>query len=166
MSYYQWNYMVRSISVGFLYCKVTIFHFVLVSITEAAPWVYANPFSKSFHHLIQEPSDDLFTPERKESIQKTYKEYIEQKNSSRQTLTVNSDTNGGNRGIKNFDVLFDCYSIGDKYHEFTNNIYFREKVSNDNNYKRILDLQRQQELKCEYDEVIIIIIAFLKLLRR
>lgn len=104
---------------------------------------YANPYSKAFHHLVQEPSDDLFTPERKELIQKTYKEYNEQKNSSCQTLTVNSDTNGNNRGIKNFDVLFDCYSIGDKYHEFSNNLYFREKVSNENNYKSLMLSKRK-----------------------
>lgn len=120
----------------------------IAEIIEGVPLLYSfnfspNPLSKSFHQFIDEQDDYLIDEEIKQKMLDTYHNLENSKCASLQTLTVNSEQSVANKGIKNFNVLFDCYSIGDEYQCFSNNKYFREKISNDNNYKSLLLSKRK-----------------------
>ena len=99
---------------------------------------FANPYSKEFENLTEFPTKTNITPEQKEKIIKLYNEYLKNKNKNELIINLNEENTKINSTNKNFDYIYDCFSFNEKYHSFSDNIYFREKIHNESKYRTVI----------------------------
>ena len=99
---------------------------------------FANPYLKQFENLSELPTKADITPEAKEKIIKLYNEYLKNKNKNELIINLNEENTKINSTNKNFDYIYDCFSFNDKYHNFSDNIYFREKIHNESTYRTVI----------------------------
>ena len=106
---------------------------------------YANPIDKFYQSLLENPSNDEFNEEIKQKMNELYEEFAKKNDSQLSTISVNS-VNKINSENKNFDYIYDCYCFSDKYQSFSNNLYFKEKIHKESNYKTIILSKRKLTL--------------------
>ena len=99
---------------------------------------FANPYLKEFENLLEKPTKTSITSEEKENIIKIYDENIKNKNKTELTINISEDNTKINNTNKNFDYIYDCFSFNDKYHSFSDNIYFREKIHKESTYLTVI----------------------------
>jgi hypothetical protein len=99
---------------------------------------FANPYLKEFENLCEFPTKTNITPEAKEKIIKLYNDYLKNKNKNELIINLNEENTKINSTNKNFDYIYDCFSFNEKYHSFSDNIYFREKIHNESTYRTVI----------------------------
>ena len=99
---------------------------------------YCNPYNKEFESLVEKPTKTEITSQEKENIIKIYNETIKNKNKTELVININKDNTKINNTNKNFDYIYDCFSFNDKYHSFSDNIYFREKIHKESTYRTVI----------------------------
>ena len=99
---------------------------------------FSNPYLKEFEHLTERPTKTSITSEEKENIIKVYDEHIKNKNKNEIIINISEDNTKINNTNKNFDYIYDCFSFNEKYHNFNDNIYFREKIQNESKYNTVI----------------------------
>ena len=99
---------------------------------------FANPYLKEFENLSECPTKTNITPEEKAKIIKLYNEYLKNKNKNELIINLNEENTKINSTNKNFDYIYDCFSFNEKYHSFSDNIYFREKIYNESTYRTVI----------------------------
>ena len=99
---------------------------------------FSNPYQREFEYLTENPIKTSISSEEKEYIIKVYNEVIKSKNKNELTININEDNTRINSTNKNFDYIYDCFSFSDKYHNFSDNIYFREKIHNESTYRTVI----------------------------
>ena len=99
---------------------------------------FSNPYLKEFEYLIENPSKITITPEEKENIINKYNESIKNKKKTELIINISEDNTKINNTNKNFDYIYDCFSFNEKYHSFSDNIYFREKIHKESNYRTVI----------------------------
>ena len=99
---------------------------------------FANPYSREFECLTEKPTKTSISPEEKENIIKIYNDNIKNKNKNELTINISEDNTKINNTNKNFDYIYDCFSFNDKYHSFSDNIYFREKIHKESSYRTVI----------------------------
>ena len=93
---------------------------------------FANPFNLFCEkNFCDNPSIFDLTNERKEYIINTYNNYIKFKETEDLPITIEQKSGKVNSELLNFLYLYECYSFNDKYKDFSNNPYFREKYHQD-----------------------------------
>ena len=125
-----------------------IFNFNIISLLiNALPvlkviTIYGNPLPKIYYsNLLSNPDDLKVTPDLKEKINNLTN--ISKENICSLPNSSSFHNNNNNVGIKNFDILFDCYSLGDSYQYFSSSKYFRETVNKESNYKSLILSKRK-----------------------
>ena len=98
---------------------------------------FANPYQREFEYLTENPTKTSISSEEKENIIKSYNDVIRNKNKNEITINISEDNTKIN-STKNFDYIYDCFSFSDKYHSFSDNIYFREKIHKESNYRTVI----------------------------
>ena len=63
---------------------------------------------------------------------------MKNKNKNELIINLNEENTKINSTNKNFDYIYDCFSFSDKYHSFSDNIYFREKIHNESTYRTVI----------------------------
>ena len=96
---------------------------------------FSNPYSRDFESFTETPNKTSIDADEKENIIKVYNEIIKNKNKNEIIININEDNTKINSTNKNFDYIYDCFSFSDKYHSFSDNIYFREKIHNESTYR-------------------------------
>ena len=99
---------------------------------------FSNPYQREFEYLTENPTKTSISSEEKENIIKTYNDVIKNKNKKEMTINISEDITKINNANKNFDYIYDCFSFSDKYHSFSDNIYFREKIHNESSYRTVI----------------------------
>ena len=99
---------------------------------------FSNPYQREFEYLTENPTKNSISSEEKENIIKTYNDVIKNKNKNEITINISEDNTKINNANKNFDYIYDCFSFSDKYHNFSDNIYFREKIHNESSYRTVI----------------------------
>jgi len=99
---------------------------------------FANPYLKEFENLCEFPTKTNITPEEKEKIIKLYNDYLKNKNKNELIINLNEENTKINSTNKNFDYIYDCFSFREKYHSFSDNIYFREKIHNESTFRTVI----------------------------
>jgi len=108
---------------------------------------YANPIEKYYQFLLDNPiKNSIINTETRQNIIDIYEEYYKKSHSQIATISVNSDSSKINNENKNFDYIYDCYCFSDKFHSFSNNIYFREKIHKESGYQTIILSKRKLDL--------------------
>ena len=106
---------------------------------------YANPFDKFYQNLLENPSNDNINEEIKKKLFEYYEEFTKKNNNQLSMISVNSENKINNEN-KNFDYIYDCYSFSDKYHSFSDNPYFKEKIHKESGYKTVILSKRKLTL--------------------
>ena len=109
-------------------------------------YFYGNPIDKCFQNFLENPSQNEINETIKQNIINTYEEIIKKNENQISTISYNSESNKVNTENKNFDYIYDCYCFSDKYHSFSNNPYFREKIHKESGYKTIILSKRKLTL--------------------
>ena len=99
---------------------------------------FSNPYSKDFENFTENPNKTSIDAEEKENIIKVYNDIIKNKNKNEIIINISEDNTKINSTNKNFDYIYDCFSFSDKYHSFSDNIYFREKIHNESTYRTVI----------------------------
>ena len=99
---------------------------------------FANPYLKEFENIVEISSKNDITKEEKDKIIKLYNDYMKNKNKNELIINLNEENTKINSTNKNFDYIYDCFSFSDKYHSFSDNIYFREKIHNESTYRTVI----------------------------
>ena len=99
---------------------------------------FANPFNREFECLTEKPTKTSISSEEKENIIKLYNDNLKNKNKTELTINISEDNTKINNTHKNFDYIYDCFSFNDKYHSFSDNIYFREKIHKESTYRTVI----------------------------
>ena len=99
---------------------------------------FSNPYSKEFENLIENPIKTSIIPEEKENIINKYNESLKNKNKVELIINISEDNTKINNTNKNFDYIYDCFSFNEKYHNFSDNIYFREKIHKESTYRTVI----------------------------
>ena len=99
---------------------------------------FANPYLKEFENISQISSKEDISKEEKDKIIKFYNDYMKNKNKNELIINLNEENTKINSTNKNFDYIYDCFSFSDKYHSFSDNIYFREKIHNESTYRTVI----------------------------
>ena len=96
---------------------------------------YGNPiknkfFDKNFifDSISSEKLQNLFNTENKTN----------NNNSNNNNNNNNLINNNNNSENKNFDYLYDCFSFSEVFHNFSNNIYFYDKIHKEKNLKTVI----------------------------
>ena len=99
---------------------------------------FSNPYSRDFENFTENPNKTSIDAEEKENIIKVYNDIIKNKNKNEIIINISEDNTKINSTNKNFDYIYDCFSFSDKYHSFSDNIYFREKIHNESTYRTVI----------------------------
>ena len=99
---------------------------------------FANPYTKEYEYLTENPMKTSITSEEKENIIKIYNDNIKNKNKNELIINISEDNTKINNTNKNFDYIYDCFSFNEKYHNFSDNIYFREKIHKESTYRTVI----------------------------
>ena len=99
---------------------------------------FSNPYTKEYECFSENPTKTSISAEEKENIIKIYDENIKNKNKTEVVIYINEDNTKLNNTNKNFDYIYDCFSFNDKYHSFSDNIYFREKIHKESTYRTVI----------------------------
>ena len=99
---------------------------------------FANPYLKEFESITEITSKTEITKEQKDQIIQFYNDYMKNKNKNELIINLNEENTKINSTNKNFDYIYDCFSFSDKYHSFSDNIYFREKIHNESTYRTVI----------------------------
>ena len=99
---------------------------------------FANPYTKEYECLTENPLKTSITSEEKENIIKIYNDNIKNKNKNELIINISEDNTKINNTNKNFDYIYDCFSFNEKYHNFSDNIYFREKIHKESTYRTVI----------------------------
>jgi len=99
---------------------------------------FSNPYSRDFESFTENPNKTSIDAEEKENIIKVYNDIIKNKNKNEIVINISEDNTKINSTNKNFDYIYDCFSFSDKYHSFSDNIYFREKIHNESTYRTVI----------------------------
>ena len=99
---------------------------------------FSNPYSRDFESFTENPNKTSIDSEEKENIIKIYNDIIKSKNKNEIIINISEDNTKINSTNKNFDYIYDCFSFSDKYHSFSDNIYFREKIHNESTYRTVI----------------------------
>ena len=108
-------------------------HFHSLNILKYIP----NPFEKYCEKVFCNTFKFNITKEIKSNMINEYDKYYKIKNSVNNPITIkpNLTYNKINSEILNFIYIYDLYSYGDKYRNFSDNPYFREKLYQDPSLK-------------------------------
>ena len=137
------NYQIENIDLSFN----TISNFNHISLLiETLPKLkefsfFGNPLTKLHYSiLLSSPKTYKVTTEFKEKINNLKNSF----NSNFETqISISNNVNNNNIGIKHFDILFDCYSLGNTYQCFSSSKYFKETVNKESNYKSLMLSKRK-----------------------
>jgi Leucine-rich repeat (LRR) protein len=99
---------------------------------------FANPYNREFECLTEKPTKTSISSEEKENIIKLFNDNLKNKNKTELTINISEDNTKINNTHKNFDYIYDCFSFNDKYHSFSDNIYFREKIHKESTYRTVI----------------------------
>ena len=99
---------------------------------------FANPYLKEFENISECPTKTNITKEEKDNLITLYNDYLKNKNKNELIINLNEENTKINSTNKNFDYIYDCFSFNDKYHSFSDNIYFREKIHNESTYRTVI----------------------------
>ena len=99
---------------------------------------FANPYFKKYEKFVNDLTKKSISPEEKENIIKVYESSLKNEKCSNITIKINEDNTKINNNNKNFDYIYDCYSFNEKYHNFNDNIYFKEEMHKENHYRTVI----------------------------
>jgi hypothetical protein len=99
---------------------------------------FSNPYSRDFESFTENPNKTSIDADEKENIIKVYNDIIKNKNKNEIIINISEDNTKINSTNKNFDYIYDCFSFSEKYHSFSDNIYFREKIHNESTYRTVI----------------------------
>jgi len=107
---------------------------------------FANPYDCFCEQkFCFNPSNYNISQENKIQIINEYEEYIKYKKSQKIPLTITKNINNVENEMLNFKYVYNQYAYSDKYLNFCNNFYFREKFTYSTSLKTI-DLSKKKLL--------------------
>ena len=134
------KYSLKSINIS--YNKISDFSNVIVLLNNfdnIEEFIFfANPYLKEFEKMVEISKNSEISIEQKNQMINLYNDYMKNKNKNELVINLNEENTKINSANKNFDYIYDCFSFSDKYHSFSNNIYFREKIHNESNYRTVI----------------------------
>ncbi|MCQ2819068.1 MAG: leucine-rich repeat protein, partial [archaeon] len=107
---------------------------------------YANPLKKEILHIIPSIYKQDYSETEINEIKEKYSKLLETKDVTHNKIIIDPKVESNAPILKYFDMLFDSYSIGSTYNEFSSCKYFRENEVKDTNFKT-LNLSKQKLLE-------------------